>query len=99
MSAEQKQVWGTQTSSAPGFLLGLEVKSGMPYLLRGLYVSLLFQYFAFSTTYEGDTACMSEPCTAWTPTTAGAPWQPIRVPEPVGDAYLRLGASVGYEFR
>jgi hypothetical protein len=99
VSAEQKQVWGTQTTSAPGFSLALELKSGMPYLLRGLYVAALVQYFAFSTTYAGDTACTREPCTAWSPTTAGAPWQPIRVPGPVSDAYLRLGLSLGYEFR
>jgi hypothetical protein len=99
VSAEQKQVWGTQTTSAPGFSLALELKSGMPYLLRGLYIAALVQYFAFSTTYEGDTACTREPCTAWSPTTAGAPWQPIRVPDPVSDTYLRLGLSLGYEFR
>ena len=99
VSAEQKQVWGTQTASAPGYSLALELKSGMPYLLRGLYVAALVQYFAFTTPYAGDTACTREPCTAWSPTTAGAPWQPVRVPDPVSDTYLRLGVSLGYEFR
>ena len=52
VSAEQKQVWGTTTSSAPGYLLGLDVKSGMPYVVPGLYVAFAFQYFSFSTTFE-----------------------------------------------
>ncbi len=99
VSVEQKQVWGTQTSSAPGYLLGFEVKSGMPYIARGLYLAAAFQYFAFSTTYEGETACATEPCTPWSAAVAGAPWQPIRIADPVGDAYLRLAFSVGYEFR
>jgi hypothetical protein len=99
VSAAQKEVWGTLTSSAPGFLLGLEVKHGMPYLARGLYLGVAFQYFAFSTTYEGDTACKTSACTPWYPGAAGAPWQPIRVPDPVSDAYMRLAFSIGYEFR
>jgi hypothetical protein len=105
VSAEQKQVWGVDTSSAPGFLLGLDVKSQMPYIVKGLYVAFAFQYFSFSTTYEGDTACVtSSTCTPWTrladgTVIPGTPWQPIGVPESVGDNYVRLSLSVGYEFR
>ena len=71
----------------------------MPYIARGLYLAAAFQYFSFSTTYEGATACATEPCTPWSAAVAGAPWQPIRIADPVGDAYLRLAFSVGYEFR
>jgi len=106
VSADQKQVWGVETSSAPGFLLGLDVKSQMPYIVRGLYIAFAFQYFAFSTTYEGEAACTAEPCRPWTaPATpemrpiAGSTWQPVRVPDSVGDSYIRLAFSIGYEFR
>ena len=99
VSAEQKQVWGTQTGGAGGFLLGLDLKSMMPYVFEGLYVAFAFQYFSFSTTFEGDTACTTAACSAWTPGMAGTAWQPIRVPDSVGDSYVRLALSFGYEFR
>lgn len=94
VSVEQKQVWGVDTSSAPGFLLGLDVKSQMPYIVKGLYVAFAFQYFSFSTTYEGPVSCLEGMCPA-----GGPLWQPIRVPESVSDNYVRLSLSVGYEFR
>jgi hypothetical protein len=103
LGADQKRVWGTGTSGAFGWQLGLDVRSEAPYIVRGLYFALAVQYFSFSTAYSGQTACVSEPCTPWTSDWRtrgpGTAWQPLRLPEPVGDGYLRVALSLGYAFR
>ncbi|MCS6798506.1 MAG: hypothetical protein NZ898_08245 [Myxococcota bacterium] len=103
-----KQVWGVLSSMTSAYELGIEASSEASYLTEGAFLGLSVQYFVFTTTYRGQTACFD---TTMSCNEATDPWEPwphapgmeneveggIRAP--VDDAYVRVAIAVGMAFR
>lgn len=105
---DAREVWGADTTDSAGFILGLDLRSEAPYIGDGFFMGATVEYFRFSTTFRGQTACVD----------AGAdgecrvddPWEPWPfsgdidnvtggIQEPVGDGYWRLSLAFGYSMR
>jgi len=109
---DAKEIWGTETTDTSGFGVGVHLHSQAPYIAEGIYWRLELQYFQFTTTYRGQTACV-DPGFAGDPArcTVLDPWEvwphdPSNVddvtggiPDPVSDSYFRLGIALGYALR
>jgi hypothetical protein len=50
---ETRNVWGSETGPSNGLVLGLEIKTEIPEIVRGAFVALRFSYFQFTTNFEG----------------------------------------------
>lgn len=109
---EAKEIWGTQTTDTSGFGLGLFLHSQAPYIGEGFFFRLAVQYFQFSTTFRGQTACVdpdfngmggcqeSDPWEVW-PYTGNIEDNEVTggIREPVTDSYFRLGLAFGWALR
>lgn len=91
---ETRRAWGQDTGGPQSFQIGLDVRSEMPYIVKGLYIGLGVSYFGFITKFEGATDCPSGMCTA-----SPNLYEPLTVQGDVTDSYLRLGLTAGYTFR
>jgi hypothetical protein len=105
VGTDAKKVWGVLTSDMSGLLLAIDLRSDAPYIYPGVHFGLTVELFRFTTTYQGQTACLQAGCDANTD-----PWEPWPfvgseenvtggIAEPVDDDYLRLSLVVGYSFR
>jgi hypothetical protein len=118
-------VWGGATTGAnatqpltgpsSGYLFGLEVRSEAPYLFEGAFISLLFDYFAFSTTFRGQAGCApgvnceaggqadwdnNNPWEIWPTDQNGVVAPGIGgIQSTVSDNYMRLGLAIGFMLR
>jgi hypothetical protein len=108
---DARSIWGLATGAPSGFLLGVDLRSEAPYIADGVFIGLSFEYFAFQTTFRGQTQCvtldaMGNPACGLTD-----PWEPWPsdppnsdnvtggIADPVNDNYVRLYLSAGYAFR
>lgn len=108
---DAKRIWGTDTTNSSGLSIGVELRSEAPYVADGAFFSLTVQYFRFTTTFQGQTACqnpnMCETSSLWelwpyTPNTASPEdLSDVRggLVDPVTDSYLRLSLALGYALR
>ncbi len=101
---DARAVWGIETGGSSGVQFAIDLRTEMPYIAEGVFLGLTFDYFAFSTTYRGQTACRVEGCAdtdPWEPW----PYDPANrddvtggIAESVTDNYMRLFFRLGYAF-
>lgn len=54
---DTRAVWGVDTQPGNGFELSAQARTEFSYLLPGLFAGLRFDFFQFTTTFRGQTAC------------------------------------------
>ncbi|MEM9191729.1 MAG: hypothetical protein AAGF12_21335 [Myxococcota bacterium] len=97
-------VWGTKTGAPSGFQLGADVTVEIPEIREGVFVRASFEYFQFSTLFQGQTACAfpgcgeNDPWEQW-PSEGDRENVTGGIQSPVVDEYFRLGLTIGYALR
>ncbi len=107
-----REVWGTQTTDMSGFSFAGTLHSEAPYIADGVYFQVGVEYFRFTTTFRGQTACVDgsfdgnpddcsdrEPWEPWPYEAGDFDTVTGGIPEPVNDDYLRLSVAIGYALR
>jgi hypothetical protein len=113
LGAKAREVWGTETGPASGYLLGLELRHGARWIAEGLFLALRVEYFQFQTVFRGQVGCAEPdscppvpPDELYRDPNLWEPWPVDRsgqvvggLPDPVTDHYVRWGIYLGYAFR
>ena len=112
LGTQARNVWGIDSSNAGGFDLSLELKHEANWLAQGIFVSLRFEYFQFTTNFRGQVGCATTSCspTGTQPWTNNDLWElwPVGpdnstvvggIRDAVPDNYVRWGLYLGYAFR
>ncbi len=106
VGSDARHIWGEETSAAGGFQAGMDLVLYMPYLTDGLFATLSFEFFRFTTKFRGQTRCrtpgpdgLCDPYELWEPWPEAGGVITGGIPDPVKDNYIRLGLTVGYELQ
>ncbi len=104
LGTEAKSIWGEDSTFTGGFQVGLDLVHYLSYLTDGLFATLSFEFFRFTTKFRGRTQCRTPgPDNLCDPYELWEPWPETDgeitggIPDPVKDDYLRLSLTVGYE--
>lgn len=112
LGTQARNVWGIDSSLNGGFNLSIELKHEANWLAQGIFVSLRFEYFQFTTNFRGQVGCATTSCspTGTQPWTNNDLWElwPVGgdgstvvggIRDGVPDNYVRWGLYLGYAFR
>ena len=109
-----RNVWGTESSPANGFIVGAELRHDATWIARGAFLALRVEYTQFITRFRGQPACFMPTPESPSCDPSAEPWNdralwelwPVgpdgRViggpQDPVPDHYFRWGIYAGYAF-
>lgn len=98
---QAKEVWGVESSGGSGWLLAIRANSEVA---DNVLLGVAFEYMTFSSSFEGQTACIEGDCASNAIDTVWEPW-PSQGGDPnavvggiadsVTDHYVRLAISIG----
>jgi hypothetical protein len=57
IGGDTRNVWGTRTAPSNGFEMGIEIKTEIPEIAQGIFATLRFSYFQFTTDFNGQVGC------------------------------------------
>lgn len=66
IGGDTRNVWGTRTAPSNGFVMGIEVRTEIPEIAQGIFATLRFSYFQFTTDFNGQVGCAQpEACSGY----------------------------------